>query len=326
MKTISKKITIKRKEITTSFYKKNMESMEEGYHKIGASIRNNDVCRGLTFDEEEVLLPNLLGVQPKNDNWQKTTSDYWNNISKQVPKDGLELEIGFNYKVSKERSEEENYKLGESCKEEEKYKYGFPINVVDYVLYRYCLVYSDVANSATDKHKSNRIRFYLYSKLEEIKTNHEALTLKNKAYGKYLEVLSNRDKVEDILRLMSDSDGNSLWQINLSDGEQDLILQKAMEEKPAMFISYYDDKVLEMKSFISKCITGQFLKRVPNTEVIMYGENTIIGNTIDEAVGYLRNEKNAQTLNTLRIQTGVVKSKSTTAPVIEKIVNPTLPK
>ncbi len=70
MITKSNKVFIKRKPITTSFYKKNIESMEEGNHKIGASIRNNDVCRGLGFDEEEVYLPQLLGVQVKNDNWQ----------------------------------------------------------------------------------------------------------------------------------------------------------------------------------------------------------------------------------------------------------------
>ena len=72
----SNKVTIKRKEVTTSFYKKNIESMEEGNWKIGASIKNNDVCRGLTFDEEERYLPQLLGVQPKNDNWQKETTNY----------------------------------------------------------------------------------------------------------------------------------------------------------------------------------------------------------------------------------------------------------
>ena len=322
MITKSNKVFIKRKPITTAFYRKNEESMGEGNWKIGASIKNNDVCRGLTFDEEEKYLPSLIGVQSKNDNWQKATTNYWNNISKTVPKDGIELEIGFNYKDEEDGTKEaDNASKGESCKEEDKWKYGFPINIIDYILYRYCLVYSHVSNDVANVSKSHNIRFYLHSKKEETKTNHDTLTLKNKAYGKYLEVLSNREKVENLLRLLTDKNGSSLYQIGQSNDEQDILLQNAMLEKPTLFITYYDDKVLEMKSFISKCISEQRLKRVPNTETIMYGDNTIIGHTIEEAVVYLQNDKNSQVLNTLKIQTGMVKAKG----LVEEIVNPVLP-
>ncbi len=241
-------------------------------------------------------------------------------ISKQVPLNGIELEVGFNYRDTATAKEAENAEKGENAKEEEKFKYGFPINVVDYVLYRYCLVYSDVANDMNDMNKSHRIRFYLHSKKEELKNSHNAITLQNKAYAKYLEVLSNRDKVENLLRLLTHDDGTSLYAIGQSDTEQDILLQSAMLKKPQLFITYFDDKVLEMKSFISKCIAGQWLKRVPNTETIMYGETTIIGSTMEEAVGYLQNEKNFQVLNTLRIQAGVVKK-----GLVDQVVNPTLP-
>lgn len=326
MITKSNKVTIKRKAITTSFYKKNIESMEEGNWKIGASIKNNDVCRGLSFNEEELYLPMLIGVQPKNDNWQKETTYYWNCISKQVPRDGIELEIGFNYKNTeakgseKERTEKENCDLGEVSKEEDKWKFGFPINIVDYVLYRYCLVYSHVANNLEDVSKSHNIRFYIHSKSEEVKTSHNILTLKNKAYAKYLNVLADRNKVEDLLRLLTDKNGVILYQVGQTTDEQDILLQTAMLEKPLLFIQYYDDKNLEMKSFISNCITAQRLKRIPNTETIMYGETTIIGNTIDEAVGFLRNDKNSNILNTLKIQSNIVPKKT-----IEEITNPILP-
>src|SRR6266403_4273174 len=166
MITKSNKVFIKRKEITTAFYKKNIESMEEGNWKVGASIKNNDVCRGLSFDEEETYLPMLIGVQPKNDNWQKVTTDYWNNISKLIPKDGIELEVGFNYKDKESKDgqpatkEVDNAFKGESAKEEDKWQFGFPINVVDYVLWRYCLVYSHVANKKEVTSKSHNIRFY----------------------------------------------------------------------------------------------------------------------------------------------------------------------
>ncbi len=316
--TESNKVFIRRKPITTSFYKKNIESMEEGNWKIGASIKNNDVCRGLTFVEEEQYLPMLIGVQPKNDNWQKETTNYWNSISKQIPKDGIELEIGFNWK------DEENAKNGRLVKEDEKYKFGSPINIVDYVLYRYCLVYSHVANNMADISKSHNIRFFLHSKKEEIKTNHDVLTLKNKAYGKYLSILADRNKVQDLLRLLTDENGVVLYQMNQTNDEQDILLQNAMLRKPSLFITYCDDKALEMKSFISNCITAQRLKRIPNTETIMYGETTIIGNTMEEAVGFLQNDKNAQILNTLKIQVGVVKSGSELKKV-EEIKNPTLP-
>lgn len=316
MEIISNKITIKRKEVTTSFVVTNKESMEEGFHKIGASIRNNDVCRGLTSPEEKALLPDLLGIQPDDRDYQKTVKEYWNCISKQVPQMGLELEVGFKYETAEKAAQ------GQKANEEDKYKFGTPINVVDYVLYRYCLVYADVANKEEDKHKSNRIRFYIFSKEQEIKTNVAKLTLSNEAYGKYLQVLGNRDKVEDILRLMTNEQGISLYQVGFASEELDVILQGAMLKNPTRFIALYDDKVLEMKSFISRCISGQYLTRVANTDTIMFGNNTIIGNTMEEAVAYLKNDKNAQTLNTLQIQVGVVKAKPST---IDKIENPKMP-
>ncbi len=307
MITKSNKIFLRRKPLTTSFYKKNQESVDEGNWKIGASIRNNDVCRGLTFDEEEKFLPQLLGVQPKNDNWQKVTSEYWNSISKNVPEIGIELEIGFLYKT------EEDAKLGENCKEEDKFKYGFPLVVVDYILYRYCLVYSHVANSINDVNKSLNIRFYLHSKAAEIKASSDTLKLKNKAYSLYLETLANRTKVENLIRLFDK------YTNDLGDEEQDIILSELATTQPAKFISYATDKTLEMKSFILSCIFGQKLKRIENTETIMYGETTLIGHTLDEAVANLNSEKMVQILNTLKIQMGVVKAKDKSDKIKEAV-------
>lgn len=314
----SNKIFLKRKALATSFYKKNRESIEEGNWKIGASIRNNDVCRGLTFSEEEKYLPTLLGVQPKNDNWHKSTTDYWNSISKNVPEAGLELEIGFTYRDIEGKTAEQLAKAGEAAKEEEKYLYGSPINVVDYILYRYCLVYSHVANTIDDINKSQNIRFYLYSKKEEIKRNSEDLRIKNKAYGIYLEMLGNRTKVENVVRLFG------LFLQDQTEEERDIILSQMAVEKPLLFVKYATDDKLDMKAFILNCITAQKLKRIENTDTIMFGDNTILGGTLDEAVGFLSNDKNSQVLNTLKVQMGVVKS-TDTKKTDKEVVPPVTP-
>ena len=85
---------------------------------------------------------------------------FYANISIQVPNNetGRELEVGFRYDSLPQHLLKDGEVL---LKEQEKFKYGMPLNIQDYFIYRYALVYRFVANSTEDLYNTPNIKFCL---------------------------------------------------------------------------------------------------------------------------------------------------------------------
>lgn len=306
---ISRIIIIKRKrlELNTSNptkVKTAGETTNDSLLKIGSSFKGNSVLRGLTFDEESRLLPNILGVSSDSPNWEKTTLNYWANITKEIPSSGLELEVGLMYKTKQDYEYDLELNVNENgVKEDHK---GIPINLSDYILYRYCLLYSRVANSIEDIDKSPKIEFYLYNKDKEISDKKIVLDLKRKAMQHLYANISDRQWVDFVLRVLIASDKSNKIQVTdinkFSEDEKDIALDNYLVENPTKFLAIAQDKNLEMKSFVEVCIATNKLQRIPNTDTISMDGN-LLGNTTNEAILFLTNPKNNQVLNTLKAQT-----------------------
>lgn len=293
------------------------------HRRIGASLgKGGDVVRGLSFEEEKKYLPDVIGVSPQSNDWQKATRNYWANITTEVPPDtGLELEVGFVYpdeeSATKGRAEEEKenaaatamyaQELDYAMKFDVRQSVGRPINISDYILYRHCLVYNQCANSPKLTHKSAKIRFYLYSK-EAVQADLAIkIKMRQKAYAMYLELIGDRAKVDNVIYVLKDT--IQRYNENVLNVEKldvtneigkDVALEKIVNEFPERLIAVLDDKDLPLKAFIERAITAGELKRLPNTDTIVYGDNTPMGNSINETVAYLKNEQNREIFQTIK--------------------------
>jgi len=178
-----------------------------------------------------------------------------------------------------------------------KYKFGKPINVNDYLLYRYCLGYRDVANDIKYIDKSPSIRFYLYSdaQIKEDRDRHNKV--KQQAMKLYLSVISDGEQVENILYVLGK--GFELIGKELTETDKAEILEREYLNNTDKFIMVANDKTVKDKGRVEKLIAKGILKRLPNTDVIVDSADgtVVLGNTVDEAVSYLANEKNKQKLN-----------------------------
>lgn len=232
-------------------------------NKIGGSLRNGVTNRGLDPEEERLYLPSLIGSDPQKPDWAIATENYWKNISVEVPdkENGLELEVGFKYRT------EEDKKLG---------KDGVPINAADYVLWRYCLVYSKVANSIDEKDKSPKIVFYLFDKAIEKEQKLNNVKAKKEAYAKYLEISDDIELITNILLVMEVS-----RDIPLKKSDKLIALDSIVSERPTEFLKVISDKNLLTKAFIEKCLDKKFLSIVPNTQTYMRGDEVVAYNKLD---------------------------------------------
>ena len=323
----SRKISVKLKVGPADYARLGENSTIEQIHnhrRIGASLsKGGDVVRGLNFEEEKKYLGEIIGVSPSSQDWQKATRAYWCNITQEVPADefGLELEVGFLYPddaaAEKGREEEaaENAKaiamfekdLDYTIQFDVRQKVGQPINLRDYILYRHCLVYNQCANSPKLVNKSPKIRFYLYSREAAQADAAIKVKMRQKAYTMYLELVGDRGKVDNVIHVLKDviqrynDKPTNVEKIDVStDIGKDVALEKLANEFPERLIAVASDVDLSLKAFIERAIGAGELKRLANTDTIIYGDNTPIGNSVNEAVAYLKSEDNREVLQTIK--------------------------
>ena len=314
--------------------------MDNAYGKIkigSAYTSSGAILRGLSAEEEKLFLPRVIGITPNDNMWEQACADYWANLSVPVPAPGIDgrggglpLEVGFEYAsetdAAKGRDEaskqeaaylkwEDSLKttgyagLARRFKEDFffRQKHGTPINLTDYILYRYCLNYSAVALNVKYIGNSAKIRFYINDTATEQKAEHAKLTLKRDAMIAYSTLLGDRKRVKAIinvlhLEIMALRDmHNRPYPID-SEQSEDILLGAIVETYPARFLNVTKDNKLMGKSFVEGCIQREIARRLPNTDTIYFGDNLLLGNTIEEAVDFLANPQNAETLRQMQAQ------------------------
>tara|TARA_R100000655_G_scaffold2992_6_gene11250 strand:- start:11024 stop:12070 length:1047 start_codon:yes stop_codon:yes gene_type:complete len=298
--------------------------------KIGSAYtKNGAILRGLNKIEERMFLPRILGISEKDVLFEKYVEDYWLNINVTVPSHnregkggGLKLQVGFEYdnqadakKGQKEADKEairfEKWKtglIGKTPNGIRRFKEDFsirqevgkPINVNEYILYRYCLVYSVVALDIKYIDNSAKIRFYILDSSASLKADHAKLMAKKNATLAFSELLGDRDKVGFVIDVMK-KEISGVQQMNKkeysvnTDDEKDILLDAIVSAYPNKFLSVVNDDNLVLKSFVEQCVNFDILRRIPNTDTIYYGDNTKIGNSVNEAVMFLKEEQNLET-------------------------------
>jgi len=287
--------------------------------KIGSSLKGVSALRGMSHLEEIKYLPDVIGISPQDNEWRMRAQEYWNNISVIVPSDGLSTsklqgrEMRFTVAFKNEADKlnfdkvidfEEKVKLLKELhskeitvivNDEKKTIIGaceIVEGVSDYILFRYCLVYSKVANRVQDIHKSPKIDFYLYSKDTEIKTSHANLKNRIMANNAFAEIME-KESIVDAVLIMFNQNLTSFE--NLAD--KHLALEALIKESPEVFLEYMKDKNLSIKSSIKKAVEAGIIHNPVNSTNYYFGENNEIkmGDSVMDVVLFLQDEKNKVT-------------------------------
>ncbi|MFA5395134.1 MAG: hypothetical protein WC346_03865 [Methanogenium sp.] len=305
-------VSIMRRETNSQYFNRNAKFIPEGKIVIGPSITGvNKMISNI--DELKVYMPQIIGISASSNDFDNKLLAYFNNLSVNVPESGLSLNISFKYKnkndykliksnydkiirdfeiADKSFPDSRNKAFNDRTfsiieLEKVKYKYGTPININDYILWRYCLVYRDVAVDAALINNSAHIRFYIYDKEAEKYKSKVLLDIETKATKIYLELVENEDKLDQILWAGA-SDGTLNIGI-LSREEKANIIKGMVNTNPYGLISLYNDERTNIRSFIEQLIQANILKRLINSTVVMDGDNDIIGNNMDEVIAFFKN-------------------------------------
>lgn len=321
---VNKEVTLRPVTSSSAFVKSNLKNIDDFNRRVGTSISSINIMLNYT-KEINALMPNLLGVSANSMEFKKEVSNYWNNISVVVPEVGKKLEIGFIYKDEKTAKDYENrqsavYSEYIKVREEnvdlepdayktfiekfidiESSKFDVegntPINASDYLLWRYCLIHGRVANLQIHTKRSKKIDVYIDDEAEVKRSKQAAYKVSAKARKLVYDNIGKRDTIQNILYIMNSPAADSKDTV-----EQDMAFDELATTDPIKFIQLIEDKKLNTKAFIERCITKGLLRRLPNTNVIVNAENDIVGNSIDDAIVYVESEKNKVIVDTLSAQ------------------------
>lgn len=289
---------------------------------IGSSIRSSQVLAS-NRAEVEAYFPQLLGISVNNENFVTRLKQYLNNIQVPVNELGVTFDCSFRFNHKRDyfafKAREEEIEMAykkankQSTKdlraalaikindlnnlESEQYAVGSPVNITDYILYRHCLLYRDVAKDTALINCDPFVRFYLKDDAKDKERQQKLRQEINNAKRNYIEVIGDDEMFDAVYIQYCVVAGlpivNSLLSERMDKENQ---LDKFSATEPIKFNSIVKDKDLRIKSLIELLIArGEFVRSQFNQNITTQ-DGEFIGANMKEAIAWAKNPENENVL------------------------------
>lgn len=316
--TDKRNITISLVHNYSTYRKVNMKVLGQRKEIIGSSITS---CRLLSSnkDEVEAYFPALVGLSPNNPEFITRVKAWLSNIQVSVNENDKVLNTSFIYnhkrdylriKAEEEKIDEEyervdraNLKaIKEAIKkrvealnalESSKHKYGRPENLEEYLIYRHCLLYRDVAKDMVLINSDNSLRFYIKDENKEAAKRKKLTEERVRAMRNFVEVGASDSKFNSVFVSVIIYLGRQLaTELLKTDDEKKAIVIQFVNEHPDKFNKIVNDKNVTIKAFIETLIARGELVRSEFNQQISTADGTFIGSNMNEAIAYFNNPNN----------------------------------
>ena len=324
--TDKRSVTIAPVQQFSAYRRANIKSMPPRRNIIGSSISSTRILSS-NKDEVEKYFPQIIGISPNNPEFVTRVKAYLSNISFNVQDAGSTLNISFTYDKKKdyltikEKEEKINAKresvarnntaaIKEAVKvwtqeindlESEKAKYGHPDNIEEYLLYRHCLLYRDVAKDISLINSDSSLRFYIRDENKEAERAKRLVDERRKAMRNFLALEASDKKRNAVFIQMTVNNGGNIAEAMIKTPDQQVsALMTYLNDNPDKFNDLFEDKNVEMKSFIEALIARGELIRPEYNQQISTADGTFIGSNMNEAVAYFNNPTNKPVLEAMQ--------------------------
>lgn len=324
--TYKRSITVSLIQNYSLYRKANDKVLPKKRDYIGSSIRSSQVLAS-NRAEVEAYFPQLLGISVNNENFVTRLKQYLNNIQVPVNELGVTFDCSFrfnhkrDYFAFKAREEEieMTYKKAnkQSTKdlraalaikindlnnlESEQYAVGSPVNITDYILYRHCLLYRDIAKDTALINCDPFVRFYLKDDAKDKERQQKLRQEINNAKRNYIEVIGDDEMFDAVYIQYCVVAGlpivNSLLSERMDKENQ---LDKFSASEPIKFNSIVKDRDLRIKSLIELLIArGEFVRSQFNQNITTQ-DGEFIGANMKEAIAWAKNPENENVLTAFK--------------------------
>ena len=307
-----------------SLYRKvNRVSLPKRVDYIGSCIESS---RRLSANkiEAEKYFPNVIGIMPNHENFLTRVKQYLNNIRIAVDEQGVTFDTSFRYdhkadylKVQAELEEiEKRYnsvnrnntaELRKALKakidaidavERKKAEYGYPLNVEDYLMYRHCLLYNDVAKDMAFINGEQNIRFYIKDNKKEEERKRKQHELANKALQNYVVLLGDSSLFDAVYVQYCVINNKPILNSLLKDVvDREVELRKFATDYPDKFNKIYSNKDVRIIADIELLIARGELIKSDYNQNITTPDGVLIGANMNEALAWFKNTENISAVN-----------------------------
>lgn len=302
----------------SNYRKANMKVLGQRKETIGSSITS---CRILSSNAGEVnaYFPALIGLSPNHADFTSRVKDWLSNIQWIVNENDVSLNISFvyntkqdylNFKRKEDAIDEQYAKIDRSnlsaikdaikCKvealnslESEKYKVGHPVNVEEYIIYRHCLLYRDVAKDTAIVNSDPSIRFYIKDEAKEAEKQKKLTEYRMKAMRNFIELNASPSKRNSVyIAIVASRNENVAEALLKTDSEKNSYLMDYVNTNPDKFNKLYSDKNITTRAFIETLIVRGELIRSDFNQQISTADGNLIGSNMNAAIAFFNNPDN----------------------------------
>ena len=302
----------------SNYRKVNMKVLGQRKETIGSSITS---CRVLSSNAGEVnaYFPALVGLSPNHADFTSRVKAWLSNIQWVVNENDVPLDISFVYNTkqdyldfkSKENVIDEEYAkvdrtnlsaIKEAIKrrvnalntlESEKYKIGHPVNIEQYIIYRHCLLYRDVAKDTAIINSDPSIRFYIKDEAKEAEKQKKLTEYRMQAMRNFIELNASPTKRNSVyIAIVASRNENVSEALIKTDAEKNAYLMDYVNTNPDKFNKMVADKNINTRAFIETLIVRGELIRSEFNQQISTADGTLIGSNMNGAVAFFNNPDN----------------------------------
>ena len=302
----------------SNYRRVNMKVLGHKKETIGSSIRSTQILSS-DADEVNAYFPALIGISPTNPDFITRVKAWLSNIQFTVTEEEVRLDTTFIYKHKKdylaiktrEDKINEEYdkidrtntsRLREALKrkidalntlESTKHKYGRPQNLEQYLMYRHCLLYNDVAKDTAFINSDPTIRFYIKDAAKEAEKQKKLVKQKEKAMENFVKLNGTDSKFNAVfLQIAMFRNDNLADAILKGRDEKVAIMIDFVNSNPDKFNKLVEDKAIEIKAFIETLILRGELVRSEYNQQISTADGTFIGSNMNQAIAWFENPDN----------------------------------
>ena len=262
----SRKIQIFRKSDQTK-RKLPKDMLLDTHMSIGSYfLPNGQIGKGLNDLEVKKWMPQAIGVSKEDINFRREVDNFFADIALKVEESGLELEIGLDDE-------------------------GHPFNEMDYIKYRFAKSHPEVAENEAIGRATHNARYFIYDPTLQKEIQYNTLQYKQKAYAKFMEISDDAKRMAQVLILLNEDPRK------MSVADMAMRLDSIVSNSPQTFLDIIEDNNIEMRSFVAQCISAEVLRKVGNS---IYHIEEKLGANIDDAITYLNDQINSETLTILK--------------------------
>lgn len=262
-KTTVKQVQIRRKEPRSHL---SPAILDTAMISLSAVYVNGSTLRGMSYEEESKYLPAVVGVSPTSPDFSSQCSTFWKELSLKIPSEGYVLDIST--------------------------RDGEPINLLHMIYYKWAKAHPMVADTSEQMRAEESKRFYIYDPEREMaKESHKAKT-SMKAYKEFIRLSEEADQMRSIIRMMSNNNPDTMNSDQLT-----VQVKHLVEASPDEFLKLAMDKDLSLRSELATMVSNNVVNKIGGQYLYM---DVTVGETEEQAVNYLKNQKNSKVLVEMR--------------------------